>query len=151
MATLLPAVRANIQWLGASGSVTYSGCHRRSSEEVTAVNAAVTSLCATLGAASDAVITGYTATWSLWVTDVWPTGGVTHNYGATLIFGTSIADEYVMIDIVGVPTSYIVDGMIDITNADIAAIGENIISSGYCNPFGTMATELLAAVPTLTP
>jgi hypothetical protein len=151
MATLLPAVRANIEWLDTTGSVTYSGCHRHSSEEVTAVNAAVTSLCATLSTVSDAVIAGYTATWSMWISDTWPIGGVTHNHGITLIFGTSIADEYVMVDIVGVPTSYIVDGMIDITNADIAAIGENIISSGYCNPFGTLATELLAAVPTLTP
>lgn len=151
MATRFPAVRADIKWLDATGSTTYSGCHRHSSEESTAVLSAVDSLCADLRAVSNAAIIEYNAKWLFYVTDIWPTSGIAQNYGATLIFATSTTDEYVMIDILGVPNSYIVDGMIDITNAYIAAIGVNIISSGYCNPFGSSATKLIAAIPTFTP
>jgi hypothetical protein len=56
-----------------------------------------------------------------------------------------------MFEVLGVPTSYIVDGLIDITNTDIASIGENIIVSGYCNPFGYVATALISAFPTFSP
>jgi hypothetical protein len=149
--TRLPAVGIDILWRDGSGSSTISGCHRRSSEDIAAVDAAAISLCTRLTAASRAAIVGFNATWRFHVSDARPTSGIGKNYGATLIFSTTTVDEYVMIDILGIPTSYIVNGMIDITNASIVSISNNIISNGYCNPFGSAATTLIAAVPTFIP
>jgi len=151
MATRLPAASIEIIWQDGSGSRGISECHRHSSQDVAAVNAAATSLCSVLLNVSDAAIVEYITKWRFYISDARPTSGTTKNYGATLIFATATTDEYAMVEVLGVPTSYIVDGMIDIANADIAAIGANIIASGYCNPFGSVATTLIAAVPTFTP
>jgi hypothetical protein len=150
MATRLPAVSIEIIWQDGSGSRGASGCHRHSSEDVAAVQTAATSLCGYLNAVSDAAIVEYITKWRFHIADARPTSGTTKNYGALFIFSSAVPGEYVMYEVLGVPTSYIADGLIDITNADIAAIGENIITSGYCNPFGSVATALISVVPTFT-
>jgi hypothetical protein len=151
MATRLPATRIDIRWHDITGSEGVTGCHRHSSEDVVAVHAAITSLCGRLETVSNAAIVEYTAKWRYHITDTRPTSGTTKNYGALFIFATATTDEYVMIEILGVSESNIVDGLIDITNADIITMIENIIDAGYCNPFGSVATSLIAAIPTFNP
>lgn len=149
MATRLPAVRCAIQWLDGSGSRTSSICYRQSSEPIAAVDAAAMGLVATVQAASNCAVEEYTATWSFHVGDTRPApGGAPASQGAVWVFGTATEGEYVMFSLPGVPETYIFDGEIDITQPDIAAIGEFIISAGLENPFGVAATELLYVVPT---
>ena len=149
---ILPALSVTVAWIDGKSKTTTSVAHRTSSESAAAVETAAAALTAALAAASNAIITGYTAEWSIHLSDMWPGAGTTANYGATLIFSTAVTGEYVMVDVLGVPVTYIgTDGMIDITNANIASIGATIIDSGYCNPFGSIATALVAAIPTFTP
>jgi hypothetical protein len=110
-------------------------------------------LCAALQAASDCGIEEYTATWLFRVSDTRPApGGAPTDQGAIFIFSTNVPGEYLLIDVPSVPLSCIGDnGLIDITQPAIANLAVNIIDQGWCNPFGSVATALLSAVPTVTP
>lgn len=148
---IYPSTTINVVWRDASASVGYTRLHRKSSESIADSANAMDSLCDVLARASTCTLTGYHVVWRYHRSDSAPYSSTPLEYGALLIFETSVIDAYVVFELLSIPDSYIVDGLIDISNDDIVGLADCIIDNGVCNPFGNMATALIAGIPTFSP
>lgn len=143
----LPATNNRIVWRDITDSESTSDISRHSMEDVTASHDAVTSLCTRLQRVSGCIIAEYTTTWFYHLTDSFPINSSLVHDSAIFVFDTDTDTEFVLAEVHGISSLiYKIDGIIDMTNPDIVDIADNIISSGYCNPFGFIALHILFVV-----
>lgn len=149
----LPAAEITISWRDESGSRGQTRLYRASFTAAADIAAAV-DFAQLAGGVTGCSCAGLSVLYSWWLTDARGDGPQLRQWEAVLVFATATPGQLVHVTVPGVAVGLVVAGPgaeLDTTAPALAALAAGLVVAGVSNPFGYVATELLAAYVQFTP
>lgn len=147
----LPAAEVVISLRDGSGSVGRVMANVGDGTSITAARGAIQTLLGPLSSLSRCAMVGYSVSYTTFISSAAGDAGQLALARGLFVFATDQEDQYLTLAVPGInPELVALDGTVDPAQPDVAAFIGQVVGQ-VTNPFGAVATELLASYLQIDP